>query len=399
MKLTKVDKTTQRLYFIDAIRAWAILMMLQGHFVDGLLDTTFRDNSSFTFNVWKYFRGITAPVFFTVSGFIFTYLLVRGKKTGLKNPRIKKGVKRGLELLFIGYLLRMNLSGLLNGEIYASFYLVDVLHCIGLSLLGIIAIYLLTNKRQKFLFPTVLASSMVLLFLFEPLYKSWAFAFLPDAFANYFTKNNGSVFTIIPWFGYAAFGGFLSIIFTKFKNFRYVYPVAITLAFAVGLVLIFFSSDFFLAVSSLTGIQLFSDIFFNNYLFIRLGDVLVVFAVFMLLRSLMKNGTVLKIGQSTLSIYVVHFIILYGSFTGLGLYRFFHQALNPLTAILGALSFMVVCTYLALRYEVFKPVIKSGLSSATNFAWSKFEFLGLNLISFLKNNLSRLLRKFGLAKN
>ena len=133
-----------RLYFIDAIRAWAILMMLQGHFVDGLLDNAFRDNSNMVYAVWKYFRGVTAPVFFTVSGFIFTYLLIKGKEIGINNPRVKKGIKRGLQLLAIGYLLRLNFFGLLKGQIYGSFYLVDVLHCIGLSILGIIGIYLLT---------------------------------------------------------------------------------------------------------------------------------------------------------------------------------------------------------------------------------------------------------------
>ena len=68
-----VLKSVQRLYYIDAIRAWAILMMLQGHFIDGLLDPAFRDKENELFSWWLYFRGITAPVFFTVSGFIVSY--------------------------------------------------------------------------------------------------------------------------------------------------------------------------------------------------------------------------------------------------------------------------------------------------------------------------------------
>lgn len=381
------------------MRAWAILMMLQGHFVDGLLDTAFRDNSSLTFNLWKYFRGITAPVFFTVSGFIFTYLLVRGEKTGLKNPRVKKGVKRGLELLFIGYLLRINLLGILKGEIYSSFYLVDVLHCIGLSLLGIIGIYLLTRNLKKFWFSLTLVSATAILFLFEPLYKNVGYTILPEAFANYLTKANGSVFTIVPWFGYAAFGGFLSVLFTKFKNYRYLYPIGITSASVLGLLLIFFSSDFFLALSGLTGIQLFADIFFNNYLFIRLGDVLVVFAVFMLLRGLLKNKTVLKIGQSTLSIYVIHFIVLYGSFTGLGLYGFFHHALSPVVAVIGAVAFIIICTYAALKYEKYKATIKMNINSGFKYIAVKTEYFLLQFLHFIKITFTRLLRLFGLVKN
>ncbi|MGP1993617.1 heparan-alpha-glucosaminide N-acetyltransferase domain-containing protein [Zobellia laminariae] len=394
-----MENKTTRLYFIDAMRAWAILMMLQGHFIDGLLDTAFRDGSSITFSIWKYFRGITAPVFFTVSGFIFTFLLIKGDKTGLQNPRVKKGLKRGLELLFIGYLLRMNLLGLLQGEIYDSFYLVDVLHCIGLSLLGIIAIYLLSQKRKKYIFPTALVSITVLLFVFEPTYKTWGFSFLPDAFANYLTKSNGSVFTILPWFGYAAFGAFLSVVFTKFKNYRHLYSVAIPLFAITGAALIAYSSDLFLYISQITDLQLFANIYFNNYLFIRLGDVLLVFCVFMLLRGLLKHSTVLKLGQSTLSIYIVHFMILYGSFTGLGLYRFFHHSLTPTVAILGALAFMIICTFSALKYEDNKEMIKLRASTTLRFLLVKIELFSLSVFQLSKNRFFRLLRRVGWAKN
>ncbi|MDP5060505.1 MAG: DUF1624 domain-containing protein, partial [Maribacter sp.] len=323
-----MSNSNSRLFFLDAIRAWAILMMLQGHFIDGLLDNAFRDDSNMVFNIWKYFRGITAPVFFTVSGFIFTFLLIRSKQTGWANPRVKKGIKRGFELLVIAYLLRMNLFGLFKGEVYDSFYLVDVLHCIGLSLLFIIGFYILTFAKQKWIFPTILVSTTLLLFIFEPMYKASSFEFLPQVFANYLTKANGSVFTIIPWLGYATIGSFMSVLFSKYQDSKNLYNFIVPTYIATGLILMFLSSDFFLSVYDVTGIQLFQAINDNNYLFIRLGDVLIVFSIFILLRKVLMNATWLRIGQSTLSIYIIHFIILYGSFTGVGLYRFFHHSLN-----------------------------------------------------------------------
>ncbi len=391
-----MDKKTTRLYFIDAIRAWAIIMMLQGHFIDGLLDTTFRDNSDVIYSLWKYFRGMTAPVFFTVSGFIFTYLLIRSPEKGFANPRVKKGIKRGLELIAIGYLLRVNLGGLFLGEIYDSFYLVDVLHCIGFSILAIIGIYLLTFTKRKILFPTILVTITMVLFLFEPQYQQWSYGFLPDAFANYFTKANGSVFTVIPWFGYASFGAFVSILFTRFKDAKHLYSVAISSSIIVGLSLIFFSSDFFLAVSKVTGIQLFADIFFNNYLFIRLGDVFLAFALFMLVRQWLTNQTLLKIGQSTLSIYVIHFVFLYGSFTGFGLYQYFNYALTPTFAIIGAIAFMILCSFTALLYEKHKVDLKAPFKKAFRFAWSSVE----PLLKFAFNKARDLaLKLFGFVKN
>jgi len=353
---------TNRLFFIDAMRAWAILMMLQGHFIDGLLDPIFRETTNPAYNIWLYFRGITAPVFFTVSGFIFTYLLIRVPQKGMDNPRVTKGLRRGLQLLLIGYLLRLNLLGLFKGQLYSSFYLVDVLHCIGLSILGIIGVYLLTINKRKYVFPSVLIGITLLLFLFEPIYKQWTFSFLPDLIANYFTKANGSVFTIIPWFGYTALGAFISLLFTKYKESKYLFPVAISIALTVGYFLIYQSSRMFGGLYDVTGLELFNMILANNYLFIRLGNVFIVFAVFMVLRRFMTNKTVLNIGASTLSIYVIHFIILYGSFTGLGLYRFFNHSLAPEIVIPGALAFMAVCTFLALRYNQYEERIKARIS-------------------------------------
>ena len=393
-----MDKKVARLYFIDAMRAWAILMMLQGHFIDGLLDNVFRDPANTVYGVWKYFRGITAPVFFTVSGFIFTYLLIRVPQRGFENPRIKKGVRRGLQLLVIAYLLRLNLFGLFKGVLYKSFFLVDVLHCIGLSILAIIAVYLLTYRSSKIVFPVVLLGITLLLFVFEPLYKLWDLSYMPKALANYVSKANGSVFTIIPWLGYTAFGGFVSTIFTYYKQAKHLYLAAIPIAALSGFALIFYSSGLFVLLSQWTGIEVFKAVYSNNYLFIRLGDVLVVFAVFMLFRAYLKNKTLLRIGQNTLSIYVIHFILLYGSFTGLGLYYYFNHSLSPETVIAGAIGFMFLCSFLALKYETHEQRIRGFLNKIGQLVRNAMEALYNSAQKSLKPYLDRFLRAMGMAK-
>ena len=82
-----------RIYFLDAFRAFAILMMLQGHFISGLLDTSTIDTTHWVYRFWLYCRGFTAPVFFTITGWIFCFLLIREEHDNY-NPRIKKGIKR-----------------------------------------------------------------------------------------------------------------------------------------------------------------------------------------------------------------------------------------------------------------------------------------------------------------
>jgi uncharacterized membrane protein len=386
-----MEVKTKRLHFIDAMRAWAILMMLQGHFVDGLLDPIFRDSGSNVYNLWLYFRGITAPVFFTVSGFIFTYLLIRVPQLGFENPRIRKGIKRGLELLAIGYLLRLNLFGLLKGELYDAFFLVDVLHCIGISIMVIIAIFLLTSRQKSWVMPTTLLGITLALFLFEPVYSEWTYSWMPEMFANYFTRSNGSVFTIIPWVGYTAFGAFLSVLFKKYASHSNLYPTAIGLCAIAGISLLYFSSPLFASLSELGGISLFNDIALNNYLFIRLGDVLLVFALFMVFRHYLTQPNLLRIGQNTLSIYVIHFVVLYGSFTGLGLYRYFDHSLSPTVVITGAILFMILCSYAALYYDTNETMIKSTITQFLE----KVYFKVSKLLIVLQD---RLLRVFNISK-
>jgi uncharacterized membrane protein YcfT len=81
-----------------------------------------------------------------------------------------------------------------------------------------------------------------------------------------------------------------------------------------------------------------------------LGDVFILFALFYLLETYLKHSLILKIGQKTLSIYVIHFIIIYGSFTGLGLNRLIGKTLQPWVAVFGALLFWLVVCVIALNY-------------------------------------------------
>lgn len=359
-----IQVKANRLFFIDGIRAWAILMMLQGHFIDGLLAPVFRDTAHWVYRLWLYGRGCTAPVFFTVSGFVFSYLLIQGTQVGRENPRVKKGIRRGVQLLLIGYILRLNGFGLLQGQLYDGFYMIDVLHCIGLSLIGLVGLYQCTAHKKSVVFFLLLTGVTFVLFLLEPIYRQFSYSFLPTSFANYFTKSGGSVFTIFPWLGYATAGGALAVLFTRFKNVAHFYCYAIGIAMLLGYGLVFHSSDFFIGLYTLTELSLFHSISTNNYLFIRLGDVFLIFAFFMAFRHFLTSKTVVKIGANTLSIYVVHFILLYGSFTGWGVYQLFHHALSPATAILGALAFMVGCTWLALLYIKYEKRIKGQLLMA-----------------------------------
>lgn len=350
-----------RLYFIDAVRAFAILMMLQGHFIDALLDPIYRDSSHLAYRTWEYFRGITAPLFFTISGLIFSYLLIKAKHKGSEAKRMRKGIERGLLLIAIGYSLRIPLFSWLFGQFNTEFLVVDVLQCIGLSLIIIVIIYKLTHK-SKLLFSALMLLFGLTIFLTEPLYRFLELPKFPVAVSNYLSKANGSIFTIIPWFGYVAFGAFISTLFYKYLK-RPRFKIAIISSFFIfGVVLITYSSPLLLKLYALTNFQLFEDVAMFNYLFIRLGNVLVIFGVFYAIEQYIKQAIILKIGQKTLSIYVIHFIIIYGSYTGIGLSRYIGKSLVPFQAVLGALLFLTTVVFISFYYAKTNKFIYSAIS-------------------------------------
>ncbi len=338
-----------RLYFIDIIRAFAILMMLQGHFIDTLLSGSYKDLNSITFSIWSYFRGITAPTFFTISGLIFTYLLLKAKEKGIEKSRIRKGIIRGFFLIGIGYLIRIPFLAWFSGYFNSYFLVIDVLQCIGFSLILIIVLYLLCAKRT-ILFSIILLILGFLIFLSEPLYRELSFNNIPLIFNNYISKSNGSVFTIIPWFGYVAFGAHIATLFHKYLNKNNFKEIAVASFFIIGALLIFYSSSFLSLIYELTNIKLFLDSASYNYLFTRLGNVFLYFSFFYGFEKFLKFPLILKIGQKTLSIYVIHFIIIYGSFTGIGLKSLIGQILTPWQAVFGAVFFLITVCFISFYY-------------------------------------------------
>jgi len=152
----------QRIHFLDFSRSVAILMMLQGHFISMTLESyphfmaEVRLNGhsgNIWFSIWGFFRGLTAPLFFTISGAVFTFLLhkewQKNQGSFFQLVRTRKGVKRALSLLAIGYLLQINLKYLkyyLAGHFNPHFLGFHILQCIGVGLLLLLLFSALLHK-------------------------------------------------------------------------------------------------------------------------------------------------------------------------------------------------------------------------------------------------------------
>jgi uncharacterized membrane protein len=78
-----------RLQFIDMARSIAIIMMLEGHFTGAALSFEYRKDDFLAYRIWHNIHGLTSPLFFTVTGLVFVYLLCKEEEIIISNPRIR----------------------------------------------------------------------------------------------------------------------------------------------------------------------------------------------------------------------------------------------------------------------------------------------------------------------
>lgn len=348
------SKESPRLHFIDLVRAYAILMMVQGHMVDATLAMEFRDAGNFFYNLWNHMRGITAPVFFFASGTIFTYLLMRKNIKFTENERVSKGLKRFVILIILGYLLRFNfniLSNLTDLDFmqFKYSFAADVLHCIGLSILTIITLYII-HQLTRIPIWLFLSLSALSLFYFYPstLDIDWL-AIFPLPIATYFTVDYGANFTVIPWMGFSLWGALLGYILSKNVNiaFNYIFTFVI---FALGLILHFGSGGVLEFLFNLTGDINLKYLLYNNFLFYHLGNTLIICGVISFIANTVKIPKLLaKTGQKTMVIYVVHIFIIYGTALNNGLMHYYKYSFVPWQSILAAVM-LIIFFLILVRY-------------------------------------------------
>ncbi len=91
-----------------------------------------------------------------------------------------------------------------------------------------------------------------------------------------------------------------------------------------------------------------------------------------ILPYILKQSIITRTGEKTLSIYTFHFIIIFGSYVGIGLKQFFYKALNPYEAIIGALAFIIVVCAISLYYAKTNAFIYNLLQKIVNRIKTKY---------------------------
>lgn len=337
------NSNSKRIVFLDLMRAFAVLMMVQGHTVHTFLSNDLRNSESLFYSIWHVMRGFTAPIFMFTAGVVFTYLLFYNSQTHNKT-RLIKGLKRFLLLVGLGYLLRYPTWKIFDfsdvtDEQWRIFFAVDALHLIGFGLLFIILIALLAEKLKVTPYIMFTASVSFFVFTYPFIYSINWNEILTAPLAAYMYSKSGSLFPLFPWVGYVIGGALLGVYLAHnpliFKKKRFGSSLIV-----IGLSLMFI----YLASSNI------SYIISGNYLekaygvaifFLRIGFVITLNGIVSLLVIKLDNiPQIIKlIGRHTLLIYIVHLVILYGSAWIPGFYNSYGGSFNTIGTI-GAVALM-----------------------------------------------------------
>ena len=382
-----------RLKFIDMSRSLAILLMLEGHFTGAALANEYRKDDYLLYKIWHNIHGLTSPLFFTVTGVIFVYLLsVNNTLSYFHNSRVKKGFKRVLELLFWGYFIQLSLWSIIQSFYYGSkfhlewFYAFHVLQSIGVGIFFLLVIYGIFKWINKGALHWYYLVSGLLLFVGYSSMKNYiqldeqAIAEGLQKGPKYFPNNapafiqnmfygKFSDFSFLRYSGYTILGGMLGSIIRTYENKTKEWWFGTTFLVA-GIIISIFIQPIFRNIDNFTewiGITEKGFYELNATAFIRYGQVVSVLGIFMLIDKYVdvKAKLYLKLGQNTLPIYVVHVIILYGGIFGIGLKPLvFDENLGPWIAAgisaIAILFFTLMVYYIEIledKYETFIRLI------------------------------------------
>jgi uncharacterized membrane protein len=348
-----------RVIFIDLMRAIAVLQMVQGHTIDVVLAAELRTTELPVYAVWYFLRGMTAPIFMFTAGTVFTYLFHSVKRPFGENYRVKKGLRRGFLLIFLGYFLKYPTWTIFDfsdvtADKWQLFISADVLQLIGFSLL-ILLLILFIAEKLKLNYTATFITITTIIFVASPFIETinWI-SFLPAPVAAYFYSGSGSLFPLFPWSGYVIAGGILGCYLAQnplvFKTARFSKLLAV---FGVAFTLVAIFSEIILQALQ---IQIVDPQAEPNTIFYRVGFVLLLTSVvsYISLRVNHIPQLIILAGRNTLLIYIVHLIILYGSAWTPGINLLWGYSFSGWQSFVAAVIMITLMTFMVLAIHKLK---------------------------------------------
>lgn len=195
--------TTGRIKAFDWLRGVAVLVMVETHALV-FLRPEFHQTRAMAGLNWV--NGLVAPSFILAAGFSLALLQVRAGATGWagQRARLRRTLRRIAEVLAVATLVNMVWFPVFDIPRWLT--RVDILQCIGLSLLLALPL-LLALARRPYLLAAVCLLVAACVFLLAPLAEQ-----VTGTVETQLLKRGGpwsTVFPLVPWSGYIFLGAAL----------------------------------------------------------------------------------------------------------------------------------------------------------------------------------------------
>jgi uncharacterized membrane protein len=365
-----------RIEALDLVRVLAMVLMIEGHTLDALLDPAYR--SSYWYDLWLFCRGFTAPTFMLLSGFSFVLGTSRRWQEHLAlTSTVVRRVRRFGFFLLLGYILHFPVHRIsdfrtLPPEGWAGWMQADVLQAIGASLLMLQALVWVSRTPERFTKLSLgLAGAIVM--ASPAIWASGWSRHLPAALAAYVDGATGSPFPLFPWAAYLLLGAGVGGLYVCSPGLsspalarRLLWGGTGLLALGTALAgpaLAFYGEAIFWKTSP----TLFA---------VRTGVVLLLMGGMLLVTHLSEfsGRTVRSLAQESLFVYFAHVCLVYGSIWNPG-FKQHLAALGPLQALLLAGVLILAVMGIALLWHDLKkrrrlPVLALRTAVCMAAAWS-----------------------------
>jgi uncharacterized membrane protein len=136
-------KKGNRLFALDLARLMAMLMMMQGHTIDALVEPQLMNLNEYPWNIWQFMRGLTAPIFLIVSGTVHVFAMKRNERGSMSEETRKRRMNWAWIILLCGYMLVFPANRLIDlpfvqEDAWALFFQVNILQLTACTLMAIV---------------------------------------------------------------------------------------------------------------------------------------------------------------------------------------------------------------------------------------------------------------------
>jgi uncharacterized membrane protein len=356
---------SKRLAFIDLLRGWAVIVMIETHMTNATIIPELR--STGLFDVINFINGLVAPSFLFASGMAYAVTTRRKIASYLSfGTPLFKQLGRLLFVLLVGYglhLPRFNWHKILyevEPEEWLMFWQADVLQCIAVSLLAL-QVMLLVLRTEKRLYRTAAGIALVIIAV-TPLMWSYDFLnVLPAPIAAYLNGVHHSLFPIFPWMAFVFAGAIAGHLFAEGRARAGEAGVE---AFSVTAQKRFLFAGLAFIVAAFVVMPLGNVIpvyarwsICPGFGFLRIGIVLVLCALMYGYETRHGVGAaspVALVGKESLLVYTVHLLLIYGKFSGFNYRRWVNHTHGFGDIALWTFGLIVAMYFLALVWDRIK---------------------------------------------